>query len=537
MHEEDRVPGPTVEQVLAMPTLRAARPQVLAGVDGITTAVRWVHAGELADIAPLLRDGDLLLSTGIAMPDTDADLARFAASLADTGAAGLVIELGRRWATLPAALVDSCEALHLPLVTLSREVRFAAVIQEVGERIVARQLAELREAHRVHETFTELSIAEAGPDAILAAVQRLSGAAVVLESEEHQVLDYLGGPGSIAEFLDDWSARSRVVELENRSAWDEANGWLLTRIGKRDRGWGRLVVQLDEPPSRALVAAVERAAAALSLHRLHDRQRDSALRRTHHELLLALLADPTSEDLLRRCALAGLPTQRRQLIGLTLRSVASDLPHSTHSVRLDEVIAATVRAAHDSRLPALVCEMDRDVRALVSVPLATDARRAVEKVAARVHERHAVVIGAGRPATRVADIDRTLREARHVEQSVRDRDRTSGRAVHWLEDVHLRGLLTMLGDDERLRMFADRELDTLRSHDARHGTRLVDAVRALVQHPTSKSDAAASVHLSRPVFYHRLARAEALLDASLDDPEIRVSLQVALMVDDLSDRR
>ena len=63
-------------------------------------------------------------------------------------------------------------------------------------------LAELREAQRVHETFTELSIAEAGPEAILEAVRRLSGGAVVLESEQHQVLDYLSGPGSIAEFLD-----------------------------------------------------------------------------------------------------------------------------------------------------------------------------------------------------------------------------------------------------------------------------------------------------------------------------------------------
>ncbi|MGH4001821.1 MAG: PucR family transcriptional regulator ligand-binding domain-containing protein, partial [Pseudonocardiaceae bacterium] len=141
MREEDRVPGPTVEQVLAMPALRAARPQILAGADGIKAAVRWVHAAELVDIAPLLRHGDLLLSTGIAMPDTDDDLERFAASLADIGAAGLVIELGRRWTTVPRALIDSCDAQGLPLVALIREVRFAAVIQEVGERIVAGQLA------------------------------------------------------------------------------------------------------------------------------------------------------------------------------------------------------------------------------------------------------------------------------------------------------------------------------------------------------------------------------------------------------------
>jgi hypothetical protein len=42
-------------------------------------------------------------------------------------------------------------------------------------------MQELRQAQRVHETFTELSIGEAGPRQVLEAVQRLAGAAVVLE--------------------------------------------------------------------------------------------------------------------------------------------------------------------------------------------------------------------------------------------------------------------------------------------------------------------------------------------------------------------
>lgn len=520
----------TVAEVLAMPVLRAARPQVLAGAEGLRRNVRWVHAAELADIAPLLREGDLLMSTGIAMPETGPELEEFAASLAETRAAGLVIELGRRWRELPPALVAACESRGLPLIALGREIRFAAVTQAVGERIAASQLAELREAQRVHDTFTGLSIAEAGPDAILEAVQRLSGAAVVLESDQHTVLDYRAGPDDIGDFLEGWTERSRGVVLDGRSAWDEANGWLVTRIGKRDRGWGRLVVQLASPPSERLIATAERAAAALALHRLHDRQRDSLVRRTHHELLLGLLSDPTSEDLLRRCELAGVPTARRQLVGLTLRSrVDGASPASPSTTRVDEVIAATVHAAHELRVPALVCEMDHDVRALLSLTPSANPRRTVDDLAARVHRRQPVTVGAGRPATRPSEIERTLREATQVVQSVRSDD---DRAVHRLEDVHLRGLLTLLSHDERLRMYVDRELQPLRELDERSGTDLVEAVRALVTHPTSKSEAAASLHVSRPVFYDRLAKAERVLGVSLDDPDIRVSLHVALLADE-----
>ncbi|GAA5122628.1 PucR family transcriptional regulator [Haloechinothrix salitolerans] len=522
----------SVADVLATPALRAAGPTVLAGADALDKRVRWVHSAELADIAPLLREGDLLLSTGIAMPDTSDELHQFATSLSEGDAAGLVIELGRRWQHLPRSLIQACEQLGLPLVALTSEVRFAAVIQAVGERLIASQLTELREAQRVHDTFTELSIDEAGPEEILAAVQRLSGATVVLESEQHQVLDYRSGPDDVADFLANWTTRSRHVRVEGRTTWDSDLGWLVTQIGKRERRWGRLVVQTPSPPPERMVALVERAAAALALHRLHDRQRDSVVRRAHHELLVGLLADPTVPDLLRRCEVAGLPTERRHFVGITLRPRIDRAVEGGGALLIDEAIAATVHSAHEMQLPALVSELDHNVRALVSLPRSVDADRVVDDLAARVARRVAVLIGAGRPAPRPAEIDRTLRESHQVVQSIRDTK--ADERVHRLDDVHLRGLLAMLAEDDRVATFVDRELAALREYDEHYGSHLTDTVRALVTHPTSKAEAATSLRVSRPVFYDRLAKASRVIGADLDDPDIRASLHVALLADEIT---
>src|SRR5690348_14975933 len=330
-----------------MPAVRAAAPEVVAGAVEVHRRLRWVHATELSDIAPLLRSGDLVLTTGIALPESDDGLAAFVSSLAEVGAAGLVIELGRRWrSSLPPALIGACDEHGLPLVQLNREVRFAAIIQAVGERIVDEQLSELRDAERVHEVFTELGLADAGPAEVLAAVQRLSGAAVVLEGEQHQVLDYLPGPGDVAAFLDDWTARSRRVETAGRTTWHAANGWLVTRLGAGDRSWGRLGVDSPGPPAPSLVAGAERAAAALTMHRLNDRHRANLTRRTHPELVSRLASGPASADLVRRCELAGLPIERRRFVGLTVRprAVGSDVPPA-----VDDVLAAAVHALHRAR--------------------------------------------------------------------------------------------------------------------------------------------------------------------------------------------
>ncbi|WGL53525.1 PucR family transcriptional regulator ligand-binding domain-containing protein [Nocardioides sp. BP30] len=511
----------TVADVLQMPAVRGADPEVLGGAAGLTRPVRWVHTTELPDIAELLRDGDLVLTTGIALPEAVAELASFATSLAEYGAAGLFIELGRRWQRIPAPLVEACEHAGLPLVALRREVRFASVAQSVGERIVDQQLTELREAHQVHDTFTTLSVAEAGPGEILAAVSSLAAATAVLESEDRRVLDFVAGPRDAAAFLEDWQRRSLAVRPRSRTEWDASSGWLVARIGKPERGWGRLVIDCPTPPTQRLVAVAERGAAALAMHMLHDRQRVDRDRQLHHELLVTLLADPSAPDVERRCGLAGLPTAGRSFVALALR--ATGRPTGT-----EELVAALVHATATRRTPALIAAVGGTVQVLLSLPRRA-AGRTVDDLVATIPPRVGFVAAAGTAVTEFAAVDRTMREAHQVMAALTEG--AAERRVHHLEDVHVRGLLTLLADDERLSTFSDRELHALRASD--HEGRLEAALRAMLRHPTSKSAAAASLAVSRPVLYERLARAGAVLGLDLDDGEVRTSLHVALLAADL----
>ena len=101
---------PTVAQVLELDVLRRGNPQVVAGAAGLEHPVRWVHISELADVAGMLRGGELVLTTGVMLPAEREPLARYIEDLADVGAAGLVVELGRRYADeLPRPLVRAAE--------------------------------------------------------------------------------------------------------------------------------------------------------------------------------------------------------------------------------------------------------------------------------------------------------------------------------------------------------------------------------------------------------------------------------------------
>ena len=203
---------PTVAEVLALDVMRRGEPRVVAGTDRLGTLVRWVHAIELADAARLLRGGELVLATGIALPDEGPLLDAYVAGLASVGLAGLAVELGRRYTGgLPAGFVAAAESHRLPLIVFGREVPFVEITEAVHARIIDDQLDQLRASARLHEVFTDLAVAGAGPAEILRQAALLAGRPVILEDLSHHVLACEPAGADPAALLDGFEARSRAV--------------------------------------------------------------------------------------------------------------------------------------------------------------------------------------------------------------------------------------------------------------------------------------------------------------------------------------
>ena len=127
----------TLREVLSLDVVRRGLPVVVAGADRLDVPVRWVHAVEVTDdVARLLRGGELILSTGIALPESDSALASYVAELAAAGVAGLAIELGRRYSvSLPAALVAAAASSGVVLIEFRAEVAFVELTEAVHTRI------------------------------------------------------------------------------------------------------------------------------------------------------------------------------------------------------------------------------------------------------------------------------------------------------------------------------------------------------------------------------------------------------------------
>lgn len=531
---------PTLDDVLQLDAVRRGQPRVVAGADRTGNLVRWVHVAEVTDIAHLLHGGELVLTTGIALPDEPDRLRAYIAELAEVGVSGLMIELGRRYASRPpAALVAAAEELGLPVVVLAHEPAFVDITESVHARIVQEQFAELRASEQLHEIFTQLSVEGASTDEVVRQVAAIGGHPVVLENLSHRVLAADADGRDPAELLSAWETRSRAVRPRTRTGYDAASGWLVTTVGARGEDWGRLIIVLGSPPSPRETVLIERAATTLALGRLLDRHAESVERQAHGTIIARILAHAYSDpqEAAARARALGVPLSGRRLLGAVLRhrGPAHAARGSAPPVGELSALAETAAAAcKDARLAALVGVLDEGgpqarVGVLASLPARADAETALTEVATRIRKQSGgdTVMAAGSVVETIRDVRRSFLEAEQV-ADVAARG-SGGRLFYRLPDLRLRGLLHLLRDDARVQTFVERELGPLLEYDAQRGSDLTRILELYLESGRNKAVAAQQAHLSRPAFYERLRRIERVLDADLDDVESCVSLHVALL--------
>lgn len=526
----------TLRDVLASPVVRAGRPEVLAGAEHLDRPVRWVHVSEVADVAGLLAGRELILSTGLPLARGSESAVAYVRSLVAAGASGLVVELGGALGRVPSGAVAAAVELGFPLIVLHDKVRFVAITEQVHREIVADQFEYVEFARVVHERFTALSLESASAREIVATAAELIDSSVVLEDLSRHVVAHavVGRPG--AGLLARWEARSRLTPLLDHTGLTGTEGWMTSPVGMREQRWGRLVVPEPRTDQSRLAMVLERAAQALELGRMVERDRLGLELQAQAGLLGELAAGRigTEEESVELARALGLPRTEAYLPVVVHRPVgpgpADAVAEHTAGRRLLERVSEAVSR---SGVRALLGSLRSDqVGLLIAAPRDGDLDRVVDRLADRLGAE--CTIGVGDPSPQLVPAGSALGSVGQVADVASGLASPGPRRIFHNRDVRLHGLISLLHDDPRLLAFTEAELGPLLAYDAAHPDvpPLLDLLRLYVRAGGNKSRLADLAHRSRPTLYKQLARIERILATDLADPASLLALGVAVLAHD-----
>lgn len=545
------IPGLSLRAVLQLDCLRGAT--VLAGHGGLDRIVNRLNVMEVPDILPWVRPHELLLTTGYPVRSVTDTLPALVQELAHRGLAGIGVKLGRYLDELPAAMLAEADRVGLPIVSLPDGVGFDDVINQVLTAVLNRQAAVLARADEVHRALLDIVLTGGGLDMLCAELAGILPGAAMVTSTDGRVLATDGPDDEVeaALALDCFDASGRfLVESEP--------------VGTRSPGTGsgddvrarRAVVPivagaLDH--GRLVAFSADRELTADDVHILERAATVAALAITKAQAVSAVESKYQADFL--RDVLAGRAGKAEHVvahahslgwdIGRRMVVVVAESDPSSTPVELapedlrpmqERFATAWARVVRQRDAQAPVVGFSQEVVAVLGVSEDVDSESITRTVRDLV--RHVSGDGGGGRRSFSTGISRTVSSAdelpgayEQARKAVAVGRQVSGpSALTHFDGLGIFRLLTLVPDTAELRSFAAEALGELITNDTPENADLRMTLSVLLDTNLNVAETARTLHFHYNTLRYRIVKLERMLGPFTTDPNLRLTLSLALLV-------
>ena len=533
MSSSPPISSASVRSILALLTSRDAL--LVAGAEGLERRITWA-CGMRARLPAFdsIQGGELALLTLAKLRRLDETLSHLLTSLHKEGVAAVAVA-AQSLETLGTEAVTLANHLHLPLILLPPLVPIEEIEREVIAFVVSFRDEIERKATGVAQQLMQLSIQGVGIAGICEYLAVSRGKWVVMQDAQYHTRSQAAPTAAktllFSDPLTDEFLRSHGLTrvVEPILIRHEIVGYL-SLIG--DEGTfdyaERLVVNHATP-----IFAIELARA---------RERSEVEGRYHVEAFMNVLQGQyqNPEEILARVRHLGYDLTGPQIV------VIFEASPNEEDITLVQW-ARRVREEMVRVWPTcwLVSEAQR---VTVLVPIVsfqgeesqgeTEGEQTlvthIERLLTRLQQHRGNVpfplfsCGIGRVAANVQGVPQSFREAQRAVEIGR---RLFGEGkIHSFARLGVYRLLFYLDGQSELTNFYQEMLGPLLDYDARHDGTYVKTLECYFQYNGNLSQTARTMHFHRNSLIYRLERIEEILGRSLEDAELRLSLQIALKI-------
>lgn len=514
---------------LALP----AETRVLAGHGRLNRPVTWVAAAPSGESAPRFAAGDL----AFLLPPYPDDLAARIPRLAQIGIAGVVV-IGE---PVP-VVVEAAEQAGVPLLALSESSDIRPLERTALSLLLDRGTGLVQRAAQLYRQLTVLSAENAGLGAMAALIGRATGKTVLMQDKRLAILAAWFAPemASLRETIEGWVVapanlpeelrdRKRAAQrqdiLDQPLPMENLTRWIAPIIVKGiARGFFSLIATRDTltPFDHSVV---ERSAAACALEMAKAKAVSEAEKRVRGTFVDALLAGSLSLSEAAQWARRNGYNPDGQHAAVVVDWAKENHPSYR---RLETLVHGVVNSFEPG---ALVQGRENEVvifSRLEPRQGVESARRLADNIRRQASAESAndpLAIGIGRPAAALLGLRDSYKEARQALSMAR---RLADPNPLYFGELNVYRLLFQLEDSPELAAFCQEIIGTLTEYDRAQGTDLIETLTAYFAHKGNLSQTAEALFVHRNTLLYRMERIREISGLDLDNPETRLSIQLAL---------
>lgn len=467
----------------SLPSL--GRLRYLTGTRGLENPIRWIYTPEDDDFTDWVHGGELLIVSGAASHRPAFNLSRVLREAVRLNLAGAILLFGEHYIEeIPRSIIDAAARKDFPLMTIPWDTPLVDIEESIARAIVL--------SDRAPQQESLLALALAGRVSAQEFAARAASA---------------GYPVHAPQVLCAFS-------------------FLPENAG------GRAVEALTQETAQALAASLSaRALPFLSCSSLNQIYLLFAVADgMGKEAAGARQAASTAE--VSAAGMAGNAGAARQAAGASAagmaRQAAGDAAEKAGAAQHAAAPAGAQRQAAEASAPGDAPSARAEVSASAEVKAAAEAVLAELYSLAHARIKREECCAGATLAPALGDIIILYHEARTALDIAR------GQHLHTAPYVYEHGGLAELivgsSMTEHFRSFANGLLAPLAAQDARSHGRLMETLAAFVAANGNVLHAAEQLYIHRNTLKYRLRQIEKALGGSLDDPDLRLKLQLALYI-------
>ena len=512
----------TIKEVLKRPVFQGA--EVIAGHDGLSRPVRWVHIMEVTEIGHLLNGNELILSTGIGWKNNPRLALSLLEQMVEKDVSGLCLELGTYVNHLPEELIRFADKHQFPIIIFKEKVRFIDITQDLHRLSIQNQYDLMLRLESASNQFNHLLLAANSFRRILRLIHQYLRVQVAYHSVDGKIEFY---PNIDPKLQKDYMEKIKAAQpnlIINSSATSASKP-----VQAMGRKFGDLIIISEKVLTDFDYLVLERAATALSLDRMRLLYTEEKKRQKENDWILAWLRGEHSKETIVQFLNeldAKIMADKSLTCLCEIDSSDRDLDLTYYSTLFQNIFM------QHGFFPLTSYKRSYLIFVLLNREKEHDYRNRLKQALAQIYENKQLKKYLNNPfrfaAGKLLPLEKLNESYEQAKKTIYLQKKMNLSQCYFYDDLYVYQIILQLDRQNELQELVDTYLGPVIQFDQERNGDLLRTLSVLLEVNGSKKDAAERLFIVRQTLYHRIEKIKELLGEDFMESEKRLAIEFAL---------